>query len=307
MLRLTYVILAHHKPHQLRRLIYRLDDGHCLFFIHIDLKKNIRKFESALSDVSFKERIHFVKKRENGKWGRFGFVQALLNSMNELVESQLEFDYVVLLSGVDYPLVPTKRIHEKLSENQARTIYIFYEPIDPLIVPHISPRLTQYHIPIHPWRTLTYPYVETSLARKAVNFLIRSTGLLPLPRKIPLDHTPFYGLHWSCLPNFSVQYILDFVREHPEYVKFFRYTSLAEESFFCTMLVNSSDPGIQNNLVREILTYTQWDRGHELYRTPIMLWEFENLKNSGKLFARKFDADVTPELLDAIDAYIDSF
>ena len=71
------------------------------------------------------------------------------------------------------------------------------------------------------------------------------------------------------------------------------------------MLANSTDSLIRENLVNESLTYTQWDRGNELYPVPIQESELENLVRSGKLFARKFDAALTPRLLDALDDHID--
>lgn len=305
MLRLAYVILAHHKPEQLGRLVRRLDDGHCLFYVHVDARSDIAPFLRNLASISCRRRIRFVQRRENGTWGHFGLTQAILNSLREVINGSKPVEYVLLLSGVDYPLVHPQFIHERLARHQANQIYLLHQPVDAEHTPHILSRLTHYYAPLHPKRTLTYPYPETSWQRQAANWLIRCSGLLPLPRVVPLRHVPYFGLHWACLPVFAVRYILNFVGKHPEYVRFFRTTLLPEEFFFSTMLANSTDSLIRENLVNESLTYTQWDRGNELYPVPIQESELENLVRSGKLFARKFDAALTPRLLDALDDHID--
>lgn len=305
MLRLAYVILAHHKPDQLGRLVRRLDDGTCAFYVHVDVKSDLGPFRQNLATAPGRNRVRFVQRREDGKWGRFGLTQGILNALREVATSTGPFDYALLLSGVDYPLAHPRAVHEKLAQHRASRIYLLHQPVDAERTPHVVERLARYYVPLHSRRTLIYPYPETSWRRLAANRLIQSAGLLPLPRTVPLGHAPHFGLHWACLPAFAVRYILKFAEKHPEYARFFRHTLLPEEFFFSTMLANSPDWVIRENLVNESLTYTQWDRGDELYPVPIQESEFNNLIRSGKLFARKFDAARTPRLLDALDAHID--
>jgi len=305
MLRLAYVILAHHQPDQLGRLVCRLDDGTCAFFVHIDAKSDLGPFRRLLTAVPGCDRVRFLRRREDAKWGYFGLTQAILNALREVATAAEPFDYALLLSGVDYPLVPNRVIHETLAQHRSSRIYLLHQPVNAEHTPHVVERLARYYVRLHPRRTLTYPYPETSWQRLVANRLICGTGLLPLPRTVPFGHAPYFGLHWACLPAFAVRYILDFTDHHPEYARFFRHTLLPEESFFSTMLANSPDWGIRENLVNESLTYTQWDRGDALYPVPIQESEFTSLIRSGKLFARKFDATRTPRLLDLLDEHID--
>ena len=97
-----------------------------------------------------------------------------------------------------------------------------------------------------------------------------------------------------------VQYLLDFLESHPELDRFWRYTWGSDEFFIHTVMMNSS---YKKDIIRESGRYIDWSQGGA---NPKILTkeDFEDLKNSDKLFARKFDMSIDTEILDLLDNII---
>ncbi|MFN5787753.1 MAG: hypothetical protein ACK469_03255, partial [Bacteroidota bacterium] len=64
---INYIILAHHFPAQLKKLVDRLNDANVYFYIHIDLTSDIQSFKKLISHPN----VIFLEKRENAMWGNF--------------------------------------------------------------------------------------------------------------------------------------------------------------------------------------------------------------------------------------------
>lgn len=92
-----------------------------------------------------------------------------------------------------------------------------------------------------------------------------------------------------------VDYVINFVNENLEFVKFFKHSLIPDEHFFHTVLLNSN---IKDEIVNDNLGFLIWNGS-----TPITfsIEDAEKLKDSDKLFARKFDVDFDFSILDLID------
>src|SRR4051794_10513627 len=119
-MRLAYVILAHRYPEQLGRLVSRLASGDgAAFFVHIDRKTDdavFRQFQDRLTGVPG---VRFIE-RSPCWWGHFNIVRAVLTGIRAAVESGVEFDYLALLSGQDYPIKSHEAVGEFLRHNAGR-------------------------------------------------------------------------------------------------------------------------------------------------------------------------------------------
>ena len=127
MLKITYLILAHRYPKQLRRLIQRLHTEHAAFLIHIDSRVDIALFQQELRDVNF---VRFVVNRHTSKWGSRGITDAFLSGFCEILSSDFKTDYVIVLSGQDYPL----RSNEQIQQFFTRPVnlgknFVYYFPM----------------------------------------------------------------------------------------------------------------------------------------------------------------------------------
>jgi hypothetical protein len=98
----------------------------------------------------------------------------------------------------------------------------------------------------------------------------------------------------------AVRYVLQYLGDHPEVVRFFEHTWAPDELIFQTILYNSP---FRSSLVNDNLRYIDWS---EAQASPKVLTEedFDLLAASGKLFARKFDLSRFPAVIDKIDRRI---
>lgn len=84
-MKLAYLIVAHKNPVQLARLVKSLDSQNVEFYIHLDKKVNARPFINELEKLTIGN-IYFIKKRVNVIWAGYSQIEAILNSMNEMLE-----------------------------------------------------------------------------------------------------------------------------------------------------------------------------------------------------------------------------
>jgi hypothetical protein len=78
---------------------------------------------------------------------------------------------------------------------------------------------------------------------------------------------------------------------------FFRNTYVPDESFYQTSMMNSR---FGNNLVNDNRRYIDWTTGPERPRV-LRMEDLPRLRESNALFARKVDARIDPELVDALE------
>src|SRR5437773_8382153 len=109
---IAYLILTHKNPNLLKRAIGALSSERCAFFIHIDLKTDIREF----SGISGKN-IFLSERRLPVYWGEFSQVEATIRLMRQAMGSSARYDYFVFLQGSDYPLRCSRYIEEFLERN----------------------------------------------------------------------------------------------------------------------------------------------------------------------------------------------
>lgn len=139
---LSYIILAHKNPAQLKRLVQRLYEKWTFFYIHIDRNINIYPFIKALSGLN---NVEFLRDKERypGIWGDIGIVKGTLAAMHKIIANGRS-GYTILLSGQDYPLKKNKDILEFFKKNE--TNYIDTNPIENLWKKHGIDRIEKYKI-----------------------------------------------------------------------------------------------------------------------------------------------------------------
>ena len=124
-----------------------------------------------------------------------------------------------------------------------------------------------------------------------------------MPRQFPMNHQLYFGTNWFQLKPIAVEYIVNFAKSNPKYVQFFRTTFAPEEAFFHTILANATEEQ-RGKIHTERLTYMQWDRPEGSYPSPISIEEVDAMLESGKIYARKFEAEHDTAILDRIDKYL---
>lgn len=277
-MKLAHLILAHSQPQQLNRLINALQHPDAAFYIHLDSKTDSAPFLKLIQG----ENIFFVRKRENVRWGAYSMVQATLNGFEEILAAGVAYDYVNLLSGQDYPLQNPEKIHQWLNDSYPQQFMEFL-PVETEWQEAIT-RLTNYH------------FVHFNVPGK---FTLEAWANRWLPaRKMPNNWVAVGRSQWFTITLEAVKFLVKTLQENPRIVRFFKLTWGVDELIFQTILYNSP---FQKAMVNDNLRYIDWSEGKSSPKTLTREDEL-SLLNSGKLFARKFNAEIDKTILDRLDA-----
>lgn len=289
----AYIIMAHKNPLQVRRLISRLNDGFSEFFIHIDQTVAIAPFE-IIKEIS--QVVQFVE-RADSKWGGFGFVQASLNGLKAVRDSNKYFDRVFLLSGQDYPIKSNDYINDFL-EKHAKSVFIDYFPIPDYQKWDGKDRGGLYRVDKFYFGLKWYELLQS----RSINLL--STYLPFLRRKIPNEMKPFAGSAWWSVDLYTLNYILDYHKTHPEYRAFHQSTFVPDELFLQMIVGNSKDEVLLKSLENDNHRLIIWGNAAAAHPNTLKANDFAAIQASEQLFARKFDEKTDAEILDLIDSKI---
>ncbi len=289
----AYIIIAHKNPRQLNRLIHRLSDGKSEFFLHIDKKVDISQFQS-IAEVN--KSIHFLN-RFDAAWGSYGTIKPFLDGLQAVRDSPIGFDRVILLSGQDYPIKSNRDIDE-FFERSPKSVFLNYFPIPDYERWPGNDRGGLYRVDKYYFGAQWYKH----FASKTINLISK---LFPaLTRTTPYGMKPFIGQTWWILDSYAVDYILDFHNSHPEYIKFHKNTFVADEMFVQMIVGNSTDERLLQSIENNEKRFTIWKDITDAHPKILKKEDFEAIKASDDLFARKFDDEADAVILDIIDTNI---
>jgi len=122
--------------------------------------------------------------------------------------------------------------------------------------------------------------------------------LIPVRRPYPTGFQPYGGSVWWCLSTSAIRYIADFSRQNPRFVNFHKHVWLPDEIFFSTVISNSL---LRDEVLNANATYITWPSVESARPKTLGMEDLPALEASDRLFARKFDSDADPRLLDAVD------
>lgn len=282
-MRIAYIISAFKQPEQLVRLILRLNTDTATFFIHIDRKSAQEVYDRALAGTLQLPNVTFLK-RYRCYWGGFGHVQATMEGIKEIIKRNIQYDYVILLTGQDYPIKTNRQIQDFFDANRGR-----------LFINHFA-------LPTEEWEGGGLQRVQLWHFRwhhRHYAFPRNPEG--NLRRRFPRGFRVFGGSSYWCLTKECIEYIYQFLNLHPGFVKFFQYVDVPDEIFFQTIVMNS--PYAQN-VVNDDMRYIDWKCPEASSPGLLGKDDLRKLIASPKLFARKFDESVDSEILDLIDQEI---
>ena len=273
-MRIAYIVSAYKRPEQLARLVAHLGRSSTAIAIHVDAKTGRRDYDAMVAGVRGVSGVQFLS-RHRCYWGGFGHVRASLKGIAYLVESGVEFDYAVLLTGQDYPLVGADELHRFFAAADGRSY------------------LTHWRLPFAPWSG------RGGLDRIERRHLLGPARIhvrLPGRRRLPDGLEAFGGSPYWALARPAVDWLHRFVQQRPDVVHFFERVYIPDEVFFQSILLSSNHA---DAIVNENLRYIDW----RATPAPKVLTtsDLPAMLESGALFARKFDTAVDGAVLDALD------
>lgn len=288
----AYIVLAHKNEKMVKRLVDRLNDNDSNFFLHVDLNSNIDGFRQIFCNDAH---VQFLPRERTG-WGSFGLVKATLNAMR-MVQSG-DYEKVILLSGQDYPIKSNEEI-DRFFHDSPFNIFMDHFPL---------PNHRKWGPGGGMYRVNKYffglSFIRKMMA-KAANFI----GIVfPFAKRRELpDMKPFSGSQWWAMDMRAVNYILKYVDDHPEYIRYHQHTFAADELFFQMILLNCPDKSLRDNIANNNLRFMRWKSESISHPEILGVSDMESISDSDALFARKFDPEVDSEVIDVIDDKIFEF
>ncbi len=323
-MRVAFLILNHREPTQLLRLMetLRRELPESPIVVHND------KFRAHVSASSFEHigNSYLLTSETPIVWGDFSLVDVYWRSMAWMIKN-IRFDWLVLLSGQDYPIKPLSTLGASLAATGA-DVLLRATPIN---------ELSKKRERINRRRRYMYQYrlarsgqakQPSSLFAVLRAVLRRHTGMFVdvinnvqpcvqvykfsahVPWRIGwrARSTPFtreapcwFGSVWITLSYRAAKFVENYTQDRPDYVSYFRHTVHPDESATATIVCNARHLGHE----RRNIHYVRWSNprtGHPDVLTEI---DLPQLLSAPEYFARKFDIATDAAILDKLDEALD--
>ena len=297
----AYLIMAYNNWNQLCILLSLLDDERNDIYIHIDKRSGDYPQDLLMNSVN-KSQITFIP-RKKVYWADYSQADVEMDLM-EAASSQHHYKYYHLLSGMCLPLKTQDEIHS-FFENETHE----FIAMTPNGGSYVEKHACYYHFLIH-----NRFYRNCKILKgidRAFMYVQRALGLKRVYDKNLKIST---GWQWFSITDDFCRYVLS---ERPFIKKMFSYVLDVDEKFMGTMINKLGDyervyyvtkPGEGNQTFQKgCQRYIDFDRPVPQPYT----WgrdntqqDFEEVINSGYLFARKFDERVNNDIIQMINDHL---
>jgi len=309
-MRISFVLQTYRSPGQIGRLVEALDRDCSDSLIVVAHSGPL----SGLAGLACRNRIDHLLPAAPAR-GRFGLIDSYLCALRWLRRQPRAYDWIVLLSGQDYPIRPLPELRATLEQS---VVDGYFHHFDPLTEnpdrsgPMAWPRREGADRYLFRYRFLTDEL--TTLERALLNIPRRLLGLtrsyrlntsfgLGVGRRA--DATPFSpafrlyaGSYWHIIRRECAEAVLDFVDANPRTVEYFRQLVLPDECFIQTILLNDRAFRVSAQDLR-YFDFRGSRHGHARTLGPT---DLDAAFASGCFFGRKFDDVLHPQVFDLLDA-----
>jgi hypothetical protein len=308
--RVVYLVLSHVHPPQVVRLVRLLRTGSDQSHVLLHHDESSTHLDPRL--LAGLDNVHLLP-HQPITWGTFSWVDVVLRSIRWALEN-LDFDWLVLLSGQDYPIRPVPEIErflaateydgflkgfplqsrpETAGEDLQRYLYRYYRiPLGSgLVSRSVGPRGRGEDLA----RKIrgAQPLMSLKRGPSGLYVGIRRLG-------VPFDEgfRWYRGSTWFTLSRKGVAVLNRFARTNRRLMRYFRRMWIPEESFVPTVILNQPDLRVHLDHLRFIRF-----RGGR-HPDVLTIRDAEEVLSSNKHFGRKFDTVIDSRILDLIDRQV---
>ena len=293
-MKVAYLVLAHSHPDLLLRLVRAIRAPWADIYIHIDRKAKAAPFQEALAG----ETVHFLENRVKVNWAGWSQFEATL-SLLRIAAERHEYKYYKILSAFCHPIKSREHIEHFFAKQEANLVNCW--PSGEGLSFHIDYRYPVDRIPIenflrpegfraHPLRELLRHPIQIGYWGLFYRCVLNHPRLGTLWRqRMPLPKPCRWGDAWWCLRHDFVVFMLEYLRQHPEALRFFKYTRSPEEIVVPTLLGLSGHPYRDlkvhfNHYPDSVSSLVEGSKMRYVHRSPDVL------------FGRKLDNDGLAQL-----------
>lgn len=306
-MKICYLIQTYKNPEQIYRLIRtikKLSPDSQIIVSH--------DFSGCNLDVAALQNLPGVQVFP-GKGGRgdFATVQRYFDTVEWLLNHNVDFNWLINVTGQDYPIQPLSKIESFLSETSYDGFIEYFEVFSKQshwsiregysryfykynqLISKISERQKKL---LNPLKVVNYiqPFFRINFAYYS---LILGVKILP-----PFnDKFICYGGSFFCtLSRKCINYLYNFIKDNPNIVDYYRNVCVPEESIIQSVLINSQ----LFNLCNDCKRYFDFSESHNGAPRILTTNDYAFLVQSEYHFARKFDPAQDSHILDLLDARI---
>lgn len=312
-----YLIFSHDHQEQLARLvsaIHRLSPG-AEIAVHHD--PQLSPLDPALLS---EPHAHRIPDPIRGEWGDYSLVHQYLHALQWCLRN-LEFDWVVTLTGLSYPSQPLAKFEAMLCASGQDGFVYHFAADDPAHWPAGTAttrfRFSYFKLPkFHYWHRIPtalrtglqqariwlnarQPFIRIAPRPRGLNTMLGLRRLrVPFANKLRLQG----GRQMLTINAKALRAVLQFVDDSPRYVAWMRSSFIPDESFFTTILMNT--PGLR--ITNDVQRFIKWPRNsaHAASGAVITAEEIPEVLGSGAPFALKLDSRVDARALDLLDEHL---
>lgn len=266
-------ILAHKNWGQLDDLIETLGSEYVDIFLHID-KKHRKDFDLYADNHDFRRHTNVcLIDSHEVDWGGYSQLLVELALFKKVLEHDEKYDYVHLISGQDFPLMPTEAIVKECD----RTGHDYIGFI-------IGDKKKRYERRLKYWNIFVSKVRSSKLCAYTRKAFLVLQMVMGINRLRHCSLTFEVGANWMSITIQSLKYI---VSEYPKYEKYFKHGISAEECYKQMILKTSPTASIVNNSKRFVVFENM-----NSSRETLTMTRLDQIMSSGAFFARKFDDEV---------------
>jgi hypothetical protein len=299
-LAVAYFVQSHHRPAQALRLLGTLRRGspdavlvvgHCPAGEPLDA--------TALDRL---DALHF-RHRRPGRRGTWSLFEPYLDAVELLTARDVPFDWLVYLSGQDYPVQPLALSEAYLQTTAHDGFLSWRDAWEPSPEGRRRQGRLRYGFQYYAPPALA-PLLRVLRAANGIQRLwhVQLTygpllGVRALRTPFRDDFRAYVGSQWTTLRRACAELVLSRAREDHELRRYFERTLCPDEAFAQTVLVNDGRFRLRNDPLR-FVDFAATRTGHP--RT-LDLADAAAITTGAFHFARKFDAHTDPAVMDWLD------
>lgn len=284
----AYLIMAHTQPELLKKLMSLLDDDRNDIYLHIDRKIKDFPIEEIKNSVKHAECI--LTERTEVTWGNDSQIHCEMVLLKEAVKR--EHAYYHLLSGMDLPIKTQDEIHDFFRKYQGLE---FVDEDQPIISEAALSRVRYGH----------HFYGKAGSIRDILGALeTKGQKLLGIDRTKKYGNTVFQkGRNW-----FSITHgLASLTVEKEKWIQEVFGKSLCGDELFLQTIARNSKfaEKICNPITMPEIPdtrYIDWERGSNNNPYVFRNADYEELKQTKSLFARKFDYQLDAQIVERLYA-----
>eukprot|EP00270_Netrium_digitus_P002930 TRINITY_DN1332_c1_g1_i1.p1 TRINITY_DN1332_c1_g1~~TRINITY_DN1332_c1_g1_i1.p1 ORF type:complete len:415 (-),score=65.40 TRINITY_DN1332_c1_g1_i1:181-1425(-) len=274
---------------KMKRLLQALYHPRNVYLLHMDMvtsaKERLELARYIRLDSTFQEvkNVHLISRSNLVTYRGVTMVSTYLHCASMLLRLNRSWDWFILLSASDYPVV-----------RQDDLLHVFsYVPRHLNFVENMSKlgwKLNARAVPI---------LIDTSIfsKEKQAKDLIWTEIRRPAPNAFKL----FTGSAWVVLSREFIEYVIVGWDNLPRMMlAYFTNFLSSPEGYFQTLICNSAE--FMNTTVNHDLHFIPWDIPPKQHPRSVTLRDFNKIMRNGVAFARKFDEG--SEVLEKIDRAI---